>query len=394
MTKHIGIVACSAEGAALCYKTICIEGANLLGEHAHPEVSLHTHSLADYMKCIYRDDWAGVGELMLSSAQKLAKAGADFVICPDNTIHQALSLIEERSPIPWLHIADCVASRAGERGYRRLGLLGTQWLVESGVYPARLASADIECVRPQKKERQEINRIIMNELVCGVLRDESTSMLQRVIDEFKRGGCDAVILGCTELPLVLSDSNSPLPTLDSTRLLARSALQRACLTTSQVLLRSLRAEDEPFLWRMLTYAASMGGSEESVEAAKKDPMLYGYAKEYGREGDTGVVAEIDGVCVGAAWARLGEPHPTKRWTKDTPELAIATMPGYRGQRIGEKLMHSLIQQLKGRFPALVLSVREENPAVRLYERLGFVTEEIITNRVGGRSLAMRLDLSR
>src|SRR5687767_12093545 len=106
MPKHIGIVACSAEGAALCYRTIAVEGSRVMGPHDHPEVSMHNHSLAEHMKCIDRGDWEGVAELMLSSANKLAKAGADFLICPDNTIHQALPLLEGRSPLPWLHIAE------------------------------------------------------------------------------------------------------------------------------------------------------------------------------------------------------------------------------------------------------------------------------------------------
>src|ERR1700694_409685 len=128
MPDHIGIVACSAEGAALCYRTICAEGAQLLGPRAHPEVSMHTHSLADYVTCIDRGDWQGVGELMLASANKLASIGADFLICPDNTIHQALSFVEPRSPRPWLHIAEVVAAEVVARRFRRVGLTGTRWL--------------------------------------------------------------------------------------------------------------------------------------------------------------------------------------------------------------------------------------------------------------------------
>ena len=124
MTQHIGIVACSAEGAALCYRTLCMEGAALMGPHAHPEISLHSHSLADYMECIHRNDWPGVGEIMLSSAEKLAKTGADFLICPDNTIHQALPFFESRSPLPWLHIAEIVAQEGSSRGFRRIGITG------------------------------------------------------------------------------------------------------------------------------------------------------------------------------------------------------------------------------------------------------------------------------
>ena len=225
--RHIGIVACSAEGAALCYRTVCTEGAALLGPHAHPEVSLHSQSLADYMACIYRDDWAGVGELMLASAEKLAAIGADFLICPDNTIHQALPFIEARSPLPWLHIAEVVAAEAAARGFRRLAITGTRWLVGSEIYPDKLTARGLAHLRPTVEEREEINRLIMDELVYGRFTPEQVAYFQQVIGRMKDQGCDAVILGCTELPLILNDTNSPLPTLDSTRLLAQAALKRA-----------------------------------------------------------------------------------------------------------------------------------------------------------------------
>jgi aspartate racemase len=227
MPKHIGIVACSAEGAALCYRTICVEGEQLLGKHAHPEVSMHTFSLDDYMQPIYRGDWQAVGELMLASANKLAKTGADFLICPDNTIHQALRYVEPRSPLPWLHIAECVAAQAVERGYRRLALTGTRYLVDSNVYPEKLEARGLSYLRPTPAERDEINRIIFEELVRGVFQPQAVSYFQRVIARLKDEGCDAVVLGCTEIPLIMNDGNSALPTLDSTRLLARAALLRA-----------------------------------------------------------------------------------------------------------------------------------------------------------------------
>jgi aspartate racemase len=239
MSEHIGIVACSAEGAALCYRTICVEGAELMGAHDHPEVSMHTHSLGEYMKCIYRDDWQGVGELMLSSAEKLAKGGADFLICPDNTIHQALVFVEPRSPLPWLHIAEVVAGQAVERGFRRIGVTGTRWLVESEIYPEKLSARGLEYVRPNAEEREEINRIIMDELVYGVFKPEAVAAFQQVMGRMKDEGCDAVVLGCTEIPLIMNDANSPLPTLDSTRLLARAALRRAVLG-GKALLPSMR----------------------------------------------------------------------------------------------------------------------------------------------------------
>lgn len=227
MPKHIGIVACSAEGAALCYRTICSEGARLMGAHAHPEVTLHTHSLAAYVACLRRSDWDGVAELMLASAQALARSGADFVICPDNTIHQALPAIEALSPLPWLHIADALAQEARARGYQRLGLTGTRWLVDSEVYPDKLARHGIAILRPDAQERDEMDRIIMEELVCGVFKPEAIRSFQGVIERMRTRQCDAVILGCTEIPLIINNGNSPLPVLDSTRLLAHAALREA-----------------------------------------------------------------------------------------------------------------------------------------------------------------------
>jgi aspartate racemase len=227
MTLHIGIVGCSAEGAALCYRTICTEGALLLGKHAHPEVSMHTPSLADYVERLDCGDLQGVAELMLVSANKLASAGADFLICPDNTIHQAFEFMAPRSPLPWLHIAEAVASKAQQKNFRRVGLTGTSWLVASDVYPAKLAPRGIEHVRPADDERDTMGHIIMDELVCGIVNPVSVAYMQSVIDNFKEDGCDAVILGCTEIPLIINDDNSSLPTLDSTRLLARAALHRA-----------------------------------------------------------------------------------------------------------------------------------------------------------------------
>jgi aspartate racemase len=174
-----------------------------------------------------RGDIQAVGELMLRSAGKLAAIGADFLICPDNTVHQAFSHVEPRSPRPWLHIGEVVAAEASRRGYRRLGLTGTRWLVDSAVYPEKLAARGMECVLPTPGERHETNRIIMEELVYGVFEPESIATFQAVIERMRNRGCDAVILGCTEIPLIVNDANSSLPTLDSTRLLARAALHRA-----------------------------------------------------------------------------------------------------------------------------------------------------------------------
>jgi aspartate racemase len=188
---------------------------------------MHTASLADTMACIYRGDWEGVGEIMLASARKLAAIGADFLICPDNTLHQAMPYVEPWSPLPWLHIANVVADAAMARGFRCIGVTETRWLVESEVYPQALTAHGLRCVRPDATERDEMNRIIMDELVCGVFKPEAIAWFQQVIGRLRDAGCDAVVLGCTEIPLIINDANSLLPTLDSTRLLARAALRRA-----------------------------------------------------------------------------------------------------------------------------------------------------------------------
>jgi aspartate racemase len=225
--KHVGIVAVSAEGAALCYRTLCSEGAELLGPHAHPEVSLHTFPLAAYMEHANAAHWEHAGELLLESAMKLAGSGAQLLICPDNTLHQALDLVRARSPLPWLHIAEEVARSARERGFKRVGVLGTKLLMEGPVYAGPLAAAGIESVIPNDEDRAKIDAIIFDELVYGRFESVSRRFVGRVIRRLQMAGCDAVALSCTEIPLLVGEADSPLPVLDSTRTLARAALRKA-----------------------------------------------------------------------------------------------------------------------------------------------------------------------
>jgi aspartate racemase len=225
MPKHIGIVACSYEGAALCYQTICKEGSDYLGEHAHPEVSLHNHPLNEYMKFIETDDWEGVADLMLSSSGKLFKAGADFLISPDNTIHQSFPIVIKSSPLPWLHIGSEVVKMAVKENFRNVGILGTRFLMEGPVYPEVLNMYNICYNIPTEVQRKRINEIIFQELVYGIIKPESKKYFISVINDLRSAGCEAVILGCTEIPLIVLPEESPLPVLDSTRILARAALE-------------------------------------------------------------------------------------------------------------------------------------------------------------------------
>jgi len=225
--RHIGIVACSAEGAALCYRTVCAEAPAFMGEHLHPEVSLHTHPLGEYMVHVRAGNWDAVAELMLSSARKLANIGAQMLICPDNTIHQAYDLVAAASPLPWLHIAEAVGAEAHTRGFKALGITGTKYLMTGPVYPQTLRKAGITCVIPDAADRERIDTIIFKELVNGVFKEESRLYFNAVFQKLKDRGCNAVVLGCTEIPLIVNSKNCPLPALDSTRLLARAALRQA-----------------------------------------------------------------------------------------------------------------------------------------------------------------------
>jgi aspartate racemase len=227
MPKHIGIVGCSAEGAALCYRTICGEAPPLMGEHMHPEVSMHTHPLAEYMVPIRAGDWEKVAALMLSSAQKVSQIGAEFAICPDNTIHEAFEFVKEKSPIPWLHIAEAVANKAIEEDFNQLAILGTKYLMTGPVYPVTLQKFDIASQIPEKDDRERIDEIIFKELVNGVFTEVSRRYFNEVIEKLKNRGCDAAVLGCTEIPLLVDPDDCPLPVLDSTRLLSRAALKKA-----------------------------------------------------------------------------------------------------------------------------------------------------------------------
>ena len=227
MAGHIGIVACSAEGAALCYRTIALEAQASMGEHNHPRMTLDSIPMAENMVFIRSNDWAGVADLLLDSTRAVAAAGADFAICPDNTVHQAFPHLTSRSPIPFLHIAEVVAEEAARRDLRKLGILGTRYLMESEVYPAALAARDIAWEIPEPGDREKINTIIFKELVNGIFPERSRLYFNEMMEELGARGCDGAVLGCTEIPLIVRPDDAPLPTLDSTRLLARAAIARA-----------------------------------------------------------------------------------------------------------------------------------------------------------------------
>jgi aspartate racemase len=227
MTKHIGIVGVTYEGTALCYQSICTQAAARMGPYQHPQITMHSFPLADYMPFLSRMDWQGIAELLLHSVDRVACAGADFAICPANTVHEAFEFMRPRSPIPWLHIVEMVADAAAEQGLSKLGILGTRFLMEGKVYQDILADRGIEAVTPQALQRDRINALIFDELVKGILKGSTKEFFQGVVAQLAEAGCDGVVMGCTEIPLILSPEDVEVPLLDSTRLLAQAALDEA-----------------------------------------------------------------------------------------------------------------------------------------------------------------------
>ena len=226
MATHVGIVGCSPPGAALCFEILSTGACSLAHtSDCRYEVSMHSHLLSDYMRTIDKGDWVGVAELMLSSARKLARVGAQFLIVPCNTIHQAFDLVVAQSPLPWLHIAEEVAREAQRRGYARVALLGTKLMMEGPIYPSYFDRVGIELLIPESAERLQLNRLIFGEMVHGTFHEDTRRYVQNVLLKMKARGCDAAGLCCTELPLLLRETESPLPLLDSTTILAQSALK-------------------------------------------------------------------------------------------------------------------------------------------------------------------------
>lgn len=225
--KHIGILAHSFEGANLCYRTMCLEGVARLGPHRHPEITLTGIAMDHMLEAWDRGDLATLRAMFMDDMVKLAATGCDFFICPDNTAHIALESVGEPFPIPCLHIGEVVAGTAAQAGYRKVGILGTNWTMDGPVYPGALGRRGIGYAVPDKADRDIVHAIIMDELCLGMIRAESRAEFKRIIDKLAGQGCDAVALVCTEIPLLVGRDDCSLPILDSTRLLARAAVEVA-----------------------------------------------------------------------------------------------------------------------------------------------------------------------
>lgn len=223
--QHLGILAHSAEGAALCFRAFCQEGSAELGPYEHPDVTLDCVSMARSMPAWEAGDHHTIRRTLSGSVARLARAGADFFVCPDNTAHLALGLPGAELPLPGLHIAEVVAERAARDGRRRVGVLGTAYTMDGPLYQDALGRRGIAAEVPAEADRRTVHGIIFGELVHGVFTGAARREYVRVIERLAARGCDAVALVCTEIPLLVTPEVSPLPALDSTRLLARAAFE-------------------------------------------------------------------------------------------------------------------------------------------------------------------------
>jgi aspartate racemase len=225
--KTLGIVAHSAEGGALCFLTACREGAKHLGPHLHPAIMMSAVPMGLSLPGWHNGDHSEVARFLSQGVQRVADAGADFYICPDNTAHIVLEQIAADLPLPGLHIADVVCHEIIARAWRRVGLLGTKWTMTGPVYANALAKLGMACLVPDEPMRERLDAAIFAELCQGVFNAQTTDLFLQAIKELKSAGAECVILGCTEIPLIVTPENSPLPILDSTRLLARYAVGEA-----------------------------------------------------------------------------------------------------------------------------------------------------------------------
>ena len=225
--KHIGILAHSFEGATLCFRTACLEGVARLGPHMHPHFTMTCSPMALVLDAWERGDNAELRAFFHDDAERLAAAGADFFVCPDNTAHIALESPGEPFPLPGLHIAEVVAEQALRDGRRKVGILGTKYTMNGPVYAGALGRRGLDWAVPGEDDQALVNRVIFDELCLGVFTDDSRSAYVRIIERLAVQGCDCVALVCTEIPLLISAEVSPLPILDSTRLLAHAAVEVA-----------------------------------------------------------------------------------------------------------------------------------------------------------------------
>ena len=227
MTKHIGIVGVSPEGASICYQQLFRHAAVMLEPHMHPIVSVHNIPLAQYVDAVGRDDWCQVAALLTDSALRLASIGVEFCFTPDNAVQHAVQLAEVSCPIPWLKMTSAVATRIEEDNRKTVGVIGTKYVTSGSAYQTDLGVKGIKLVRPNEEDTETLNQIIFDELVFGIINPESQKTIHEIIYRLTDLGCEGVILGCSEAPLMVTHETCDVPLYNASDIMAQQAMEFA-----------------------------------------------------------------------------------------------------------------------------------------------------------------------
>lgn len=222
--KTIGLIGgMSWESTLLYYQTLNREVSRRLGGLHSARILMHSLDFEEVVRGQKAGDWVSLSRLLRKAAQGLAGAGADCLLICTNTMHKIADEVAVEGLPPLLHIADVTGQAILGRGLRRVALLGTRYTMEQSFYMDRLARMGIECMVPPQAQRDEVHRIIFEELCLGDFREESRQTLQNIVADTALRGAEGVILGCTELPLILRATDLSLPLFDTTELHAMAA---------------------------------------------------------------------------------------------------------------------------------------------------------------------------
>ena len=209
------------------YRTINLEINKRLGGHNAARCILYSFNYADINECNLHEDHAGVYNLVLDAAVKLKKASADFIVLCANTLHQYADDLHAEIELPIVHIADATASEIKKQGLSKIGLLGTKFTMEMDFYTKRLSSAGIESLIPEKPERLFIHSTIMNELLREIFKPEAKKRFLEIINDLEQKGAEGIVLGCTEIPLLIKQGDTHLPVFNTLEIHARAAVDFA-----------------------------------------------------------------------------------------------------------------------------------------------------------------------
>jgi len=227
--KTIGLIGgMSWESTADYYRILNKEAKARLGEPHSAKIIMHSVDFAEIEKLQSAGDWAKLTKKMINIAQKIELVGADIILICANTMHQMAPEVQANIEIPLLHIADTAAEKIEAESLKKVGLLGTKYVMEGSFYKNKIEdNYDIEVIIPDSKSREDVHRIIYQELVSGIFKNESRLRFIEIIESLKEKGAEGIILGCTEIPLLIKAKDSSLPIFNTTELHAKKAIQFA-----------------------------------------------------------------------------------------------------------------------------------------------------------------------